>query len=213
MEVLEIKLNELILDPANVRTHNEKNLESIKGSLKRFGQQKPIVISKDSIVIAGNGTLEAARALGWESLKAVRSHLHGPEITAYGIADNRSGELATWDMGALIDQLNALECDPVTEGFSAENDFEYLIKQLESLPLDYDNQTFPSKNDGTSSSEEYSSDEVERSHKMILMFDNQAEYDLFSAKMDAYAEKKQIQLGQKALLSMALEDLLGLLDA
>tara|TARA_R110000822_G_scaffold58847_1_gene146941 strand:+ start:78 stop:248 length:171 start_codon:yes stop_codon:yes gene_type:complete len=41
----------LMLDPANVRTHDSKNLESIKASLARFGQQKPIVVSEDAELV------------------------------------------------------------------------------------------------------------------------------------------------------------------
>ncbi len=44
MDTLEIKrvpLGSLHLDPANARTHGERNLEAIKGSLARFGLQKP----------------------------------------------------------------------------------------------------------------------------------------------------------------------------
>ncbi|MGA1718738.1 MAG: ParB N-terminal domain-containing protein, partial [Aquiluna sp.] len=44
MNIEEIPIAELDLDPANVRQHDEKNLAAIKSSLKRFGQQKPIVV-------------------------------------------------------------------------------------------------------------------------------------------------------------------------
>jgi hypothetical protein len=35
-----IAISELKLDPENVRAHNERNIEAIKRSLERFGQQK-----------------------------------------------------------------------------------------------------------------------------------------------------------------------------
>ena len=66
MNIEETKIEDLHFDPANVRKHDEKNLEAIKSSLLRFGQQKPIVVDGKGIVIAGNGTLTAAKALGWE---------------------------------------------------------------------------------------------------------------------------------------------------
>jgi ParB-like chromosome segregation protein Spo0J len=108
LKMLEIKIEDLIADPQNVRRHDEKNIAAIKGSLARFGQQKPIVINADGVVIAGNGTLAAARDLGWQTIKAVRSALVGDEATAYSIADNRTGELAAWDQEALQAQLQAL---------------------------------------------------------------------------------------------------------
>lgn len=61
----------------------KKNIEAIKGSLAKFGQQKPIVVNKDNVVVAGNGTLEAARQLGWKEINVVRTNLTGAELTAF----------------------------------------------------------------------------------------------------------------------------------
>lgn len=102
-------IGEISLDPSNVRTHSTKNLDAIKASLKRFGQQKPIVVDRDLIVRAGNGTLEAASALGWETINAVVSGLSPSELVAYAIADNRTAELAEWDMDDLQKQLASLD--------------------------------------------------------------------------------------------------------
>lgn len=72
MQIEEVAIASLAFDPSNARKHSVKNLDAIKGSLAKFGQQKPIVIS-NGVVVAGNGTLEAARSLGWESIRAVTS--------------------------------------------------------------------------------------------------------------------------------------------
>jgi len=131
MNVEEIPIAELDLDPANVRQHDEKNLAAIKSSLKRFGQQKPIVVDPKGIVIAGNGTLTAARALGWQSIQVVRTNLLGAEATAFAIADNRTAELATWDDGALVQQLQALKLEDSALIESAGFDDLDLEKMLE----------------------------------------------------------------------------------
>lgn len=111
MGIVDIPCAELHNDPANVRKHGEQNLAAIKASLARFGQQKPIVVNQDGVVIAGNGTLMAARALGWQTIKAVRTNLAGSEATAFAIADNRTAELAEWDDAALQQQLAAIAID------------------------------------------------------------------------------------------------------
>lgn len=108
MKVEQLSVKDLTLDPSNARKHDAKNIEAIKGSLKRFGQQKAIVIDKDGVVIAGNGTLEAARQLGWEKVAAVRSKLTGSDRTAYALADNRTTDLSIWDDDILGKQLHAL---------------------------------------------------------------------------------------------------------
>jgi len=111
MTVEDIPVSELLFDPANVRKHPEANLAAIKASLTRFGQQKPIVVDPKGVVVAGNGTLAAAKALGWRTVKAVRTNLAGAEATAFAIADNRTAELAEWDDAALHQQLAAIAID------------------------------------------------------------------------------------------------------
>lgn len=138
MKIQEIKIAELSKDPANARKHSERNIETIIGSLRRFGQQKPIVVDKSKVVRAGNGTLEAAKRIGWETVEAYVSDLTGSEMTAYAIADNRTAELADWDDAALAAVLEGLHFDDeallAVAGFD-ESEFEALVKQME-LPDD-----------------------------------------------------------------------------
>lgn len=111
MAVEDVPVDSLTFDPANVRKHPEANLAAIKASLTRFGQQKPIVVDAKGVVVAGNGTLAAAKAMGWRTVKAVRTNLAGAEATAFAIADNRTAELAEWDEAALHQQLAAIAID------------------------------------------------------------------------------------------------------
>jgi len=124
MQIESVHIDKLIFDPANVRTHDNKNLDAIKGSLAKFGQQKPIVINSEGIVVAGNGTLAAAKALGWRTLNVVRTELEGSDATAYAIADNRTADLAEWDDGALAEILSALQIEDeallTSTGFSSD---------------------------------------------------------------------------------------------
>lgn len=108
MKTEQRKVSDLSNDPANARKHNDKNIDAIIASLRRFGQQKPIVIDRNNIVRAGNGTLEAARRLQWESIDCVVTSLNGSDAVAYAIADNRTAELAEWDEDTLAAQLNGL---------------------------------------------------------------------------------------------------------
>ena len=43
VEIVEMGLNDLILDSRNARKHSKSNVEAIKASLLKFGQQKPIL--------------------------------------------------------------------------------------------------------------------------------------------------------------------------
>lgn len=108
MQVEKVSIDSVLLDPANVRQHPQRNIDAIRSSLARFGQQKPIVVDGDGIVRAGNGTLEAARQLGWSEIDVVRTPLRGAEAAAFAIADNRTSDLSEFDYAALDKQVHAL---------------------------------------------------------------------------------------------------------
>lgn len=110
MKLETVPCDTLSFDPANLRKHGKRNLDAIKASLRRFGQQKPIVVDAKGIVLAGNGTLAAAQELGWTEIQIVRTDLAGTQATAFGIADNRSAELAEWDE-KLADVLASLKLE------------------------------------------------------------------------------------------------------
>lgn len=132
MKAESVEIDSISQDPANVRKHGERNLSAIVASLRKFGQQKPIVVSKDGIILAGNGTYEAARKLGWDKIDIVRSKLTGSEATAYAIADNRTAELAEWDETALAETLRALQSEDfdVEAAGWQEDEIDALLEKL-----------------------------------------------------------------------------------
>jgi ParB-like chromosome segregation protein Spo0J len=117
-------ISSLKFDPANARRHDEKNIKAIMDSLLKHGQRKPIVVYSD-LVVAGNGTLQAAKRLGWTEIWVNDDGFKSIEdAKAYAIQDNRSAELAAWDDVQLGDTLTELKdkgLDLETLGF---NDFE-----------------------------------------------------------------------------------------
>lgn len=111
------------IDPENARTHPMRNKDAIRKSLRRFGPGRSIVVDKNNVVLAGNGTVAEAEAMGL-SIKVVDGHPDeliairrkdwtAEEARAYAIADNRSAEFAEWDEPVLYEQLGQLaEFDP-----------------------------------------------------------------------------------------------------
>lgn len=105
---LEVDIDSLIPDPMNARLHPERNMEAIQSSLALYGQVKPIVVRRESrVIVAGNGTTEAAKALGWTRIAATFVDFDEAQAAGFGLADNRSAELAKWDFAvvAKIDKL------------------------------------------------------------------------------------------------------------
>jgi len=117
-------LHNLHPDQRNARRHDERNIDAIADSLRQFGQQKPIVVQKNGKgfnVLAGNGTLRAALKLGWTHLAAAEFDRDDTgAAVAFGIADNRTAELAEWDgemVAGLLEDL-AGEYSPADLGFT-----------------------------------------------------------------------------------------------
>jgi ParB-like chromosome segregation protein Spo0J len=111
VKIQTLKIKDLTPDSENARRHDEKNLKAIQGSLKQFGQRKPIVITEAGVVVAGNGTVEAAKRLGWLEIQAVTvpADWSLEQTKAFALADNRTAELASWDSITLAEQLLELE--------------------------------------------------------------------------------------------------------
>jgi hypothetical protein len=134
MQIESVDIDSLAPDPRNAKKHGARSIAEIKNSLSRFGQQRPIVVDAAGVVRAGNGTLQAARELGWRFIDVVRSDLSPTELRAFAIADNRTAEWADWNLSELADAL----ADPGVGdvGFEA-GEFEKLTAALatsESAP-------------------------------------------------------------------------------
>ena len=101
-----IPVDKLTLDPRNARMHKQKSLDSICASLKKFGQQTPIVFDDNFIVKKGNGTLQSAKMLGWKYIAAFKTSLTGNELDAWAIADNKTTENSVWNTEMLTQLIS-----------------------------------------------------------------------------------------------------------
>jgi len=105
-----VPIDSLKPDPRNARTHGERNLSAIAASLQRFGQRRPLVVTRSGLIVAGNGTWEAARdRLNWTEIAVTRFPSDDAnEVRAFALADNRTAELAAWDTVQLAEDLGDL---------------------------------------------------------------------------------------------------------
>jgi hypothetical protein len=135
-----VKRSDLKQDPRNARRHGELSQGAIRRSVEALGAGRSILVDRDGVVIAGNGVLEQAQAIGLklklvhtdgDELIAVRRtdlETYDPRRTALAIADNAVAELSDWD-NPTLDEIRA-EIGPALEevsGFgldSAEEDCE-----------------------------------------------------------------------------------------
>lgn len=113
-------------------------VEALKTSYERFGQLKPIVALEDGTVIAGNHQLLAARELGWEEIAVNVVAMDSIEAKAFALADNRIGDLGTYDDEYLVAMLREVAIDPEllqATGYD-EGDLDALLELMKPPDLD-----------------------------------------------------------------------------
>lgn len=124
--VQEVAINTLTPYKNNAKQHTRAQVEKIAESIKEFGFLSPVLIDRAGNIIAGHGRIMAAQALGLVKVPAVYVEgLTDAQRRAYILADNRLGELASWDEVAVLDELQALQnlnFDIELTGFSLPED-------------------------------------------------------------------------------------------
>ena len=130
-----LKRDQLIPYINNSRTHDDKQVKQIAGSIKEFGFTNPLLIDEDGGIIAGHGRLMAADLLGIDEVPTITLvGLTEAQRKAYVIADNQLALNAGWDLDTLkveLDRLTELDFDVDLLGF--DDDF---LSSLLDEPVD-----------------------------------------------------------------------------
>ena len=127
-------INQLKSDHKNARKRTDRSSSLIKESLEKFGAARSIVIDEDNRILAGNGTIEGAKAAGIKNLKIIetdgneiiavkRTGLSEEEKVGLALADNRTSDLSEWD-AEMLKQLS--EEQDLNPWFSPEDLSELL---------------------------------------------------------------------------------------
>jgi hypothetical protein len=88
---------------------NDKAVNAVAASLSEFGFRQPIVIDEEGVIIAGHTRWKAATKLGLVKVPVhIATDLSAEQVRAYRLADNRTGEIAEWDLSILPIEINDL---------------------------------------------------------------------------------------------------------
>jgi DNA modification methylase len=138
MEVTTVNLDELREDDRNAREHDARNIKEIMRSLQDFGQHRPFVVQRGTNrVLVGNGMLKAMRRLGWTQGAVFFVDDDNEQAIRRALADNRTGELSTWNDDILRELLDGLP-DINVPGFSEEEINDILGIDKEAHEDDFD---------------------------------------------------------------------------
>ena len=113
MNLKEVSIDTLVMDPNNARTHNARNQDAVRTSISEFGQVEVLVVQKGTnVVIGGNCRLQEMRRLGHKKVWIAEVDVDGTKAKRLALALNRTGELGQWDdkvLGRLLSELEAAE--------------------------------------------------------------------------------------------------------
>lgn len=122
MEIKNLKTDDLIPYINNAR-HNDDAVDAVASSIKNFGFKVPVIVDGNNEIIAGHTRVKAAKKLGLETVPVVVADDLTPEqVKAFRLADNKVGEIATWDddmLNAELAELADLDFDMTNFGFEA----------------------------------------------------------------------------------------------
>ncbi len=128
MEVIAMKLADLIKPEKNVRIHTKQQLKEFRRSVEMFGQIRPIVIDENNVILAGNGLYDTLVAMGMETADVYQfNNLTENQKKKLMIADNKIFSLGIENLDTLNSFLKELHGDLDIPGFDEE-----ILKQMVS---------------------------------------------------------------------------------
>lgn len=112
---------EIKLDENNYRIHDDRNKQLINKSLKEYGAGRSVLLDKEGVIIAGNGTYEQAKELGIpvkvietdgsELIAVKRTDLATEDVKRKGLAimDNSTTDSSKFDTAKLQNDFSVPE--------------------------------------------------------------------------------------------------------
>ena len=141
----QVPLEKLKSDPKNARKRTSQSKYLIEESLRRYGAARSIVIDEETRVLAGNGTIDGAKAAGISNVRVIetdgdeiiavkRTGLTEDEKVGLALADNRTADLSEWDANMLHQLSQETDISP----WFSEDDVDELLGKAELEDIDED---------------------------------------------------------------------------
>ena len=94
----------------NAKIHTPEQIEQIKNSILEFGNNDPIAIDGEGVIIEGHGRWMALKALGYQEVEVIRlGHLTEEQRKAYTLVHNKLTMNTGFDLDILAEELQAIE--------------------------------------------------------------------------------------------------------
>jgi len=111
MQIEQVPIDSLTPHPRNYRSHPDAQLVHLQTSLREYGWARNVVVSRDNVILAGHGIVEAARRNGHTSVPVFRLGLKGsdPRAEKFLVLENTVSHMAEDDDRQLTELLKELK--------------------------------------------------------------------------------------------------------
>lgn len=134
MELITLKLKDLHPYENNPRK-NDMAVDAVAKSIEQCGYVAPIIVDENHVILAGHTRYKALKKLGRDEAQVVvRDGLSEEQKKKYRLLDNKTGELAEWDIDKLAEELEGLDFDDLDLDWGIDD----LIDKTAAVDDDYE---------------------------------------------------------------------------
>lgn len=126
MEIVKVGIDTIEEYEKNAKLHPKEQIEQIKKSIEEFGNNDPIAIDENNVIIEGHGRYKALKELGYKEVEVIKlTHLSEEQKKAYILAHNKLTMNTDFDIDLLNDELaDIIDIDMSDFGFEMSFDDE-----------------------------------------------------------------------------------------
>lgn len=143
MEIIEMDISEIKPYKDNPREISQEAVKKVKNSISEFGNNQPIVIDQNNVIVVGHTRWKALKQLNKTKAFVIKKNFNKNKAIAYRIMDNRSGAESQWDKQLLMSELQVLKDDKFDldlTGFDALELKDIMLDKDLFEPTDKDDQ-------------------------------------------------------------------------
>lgn len=131
MKIVVKLIDDLIPYENNAKLHPQEQIEQIKNSIQEFGNNDPIAIDENNVIIEGHGRYEALKELGYKETEVIiLDGLNEEQKNAYRLVHNQLTMNTDWDIEKLKNELDTIDIDMSDLGFD-DSLFDGMIEEKE----------------------------------------------------------------------------------
>lgn len=131
MEIEYINIDEIVEYKNNVKIHTQEQIEQIMTSIERYGNNDPIAIDENNVIIEGHGRYLALKELGEIEIPVIQlKHLTEEQKREYILVHNKLTMNTGFDIEKLKAELEVIDFDMTLFNFQELNFNEDILSEL-----------------------------------------------------------------------------------